>query len=79
MRPNEADAGDGCLAVRLGPSLLVSRTARVHGEVVALHGERGVLREDERGDDGGFAYVLRGPVFVRGETEDRRTLLKSWP
>lgn len=53
--------------------------ARVHGEMVALHGERGVLREDERGDDGGFAHVLRGPVFMHGQTEDRRTLLKSWP
>lgn len=51
----------------------------MHGEVVALHGERGVLREDERGDDGGFAHVLRGPVFMHGQTEDRRTLLKSWP
>lgn len=51
----------------------------LHGEVVALHGKRGVLREDELGDDGGFAHVLRGPVFMHGQTEDRRTLLKSWP
>lgn len=79
MRPNEADAGDGCLAVRLAVAAGVQDGARVHGEVVALHGERGVLREDERVDDGGFAHVLRGPVFMHGQTEDRRTLLKSWP
>ncbi|MEU3094967.1 DUF5959 family protein [Streptomyces sp. NPDC006967] len=54
--------------------------ARVRGEVSTVAGERGVFGEEERGDDGGFTYILvavmqegrDGPVEHRAQVPEGR-------